>query len=926
MANFVERATLLVDDKSSANVKKINRELKSLFATANKLQRLGTKTLLPGIDARSLGTLRSLRREFDRINQMSRSSSFGFDSSRMRDNARLAAQIARDMERAARASRTFGRIPNPGQGGLGGQFNNRFISRRSDSDWQAAGRIIARTFVASIGVNLHQALMRAGRSAREGVTTEDTARANAIAMGLDVERAMAASRRAADTTLGISAGEILSASSEQIGSLEAQFRAGSISLEELNRRIEDTTMRIAQMAQIQSTALGDFRRGAEDARQIEKAVNLTDAGNDPVQRKAFADAIMNAIVASGGDIRGDEVKRMEQQLGSAFARSLSPEGLARLIMIRDEGGRQSTAEARTALQDLTRANINDEDMARQIERGLRDAQGRSTMFSEGLFADPVGAAEFFFERARAAGVDTNDSVAVATFLDNVEGFGTAGARLFAGLIPVIQEARIELERFRNTQAERLLENPTLVASFSEINASFQDAIARQTESLVPILTEGAQGLGNLIESVGKGNLTDLFAPSTIQTLLAGGIGLSMPALMDPATRPLATAGIGLNVAAANLNTAALALGASAGAGAFDLGGRRGGRGSGILNKLGTGGLGLLGGLATRLLGPVGVGAGALLLSSTNQAGERRTTEAHTLLREQAQLTAKIDQLVSQVMTTESANPFGVDLDRQQMLAELQQHEARLKAVNAELQHFPLMLNDAVRLPTLAEATEKLLKLIGDQAQRLSPDLKQLEPVRVSVREDTAARERVEIASRGLVGTSDQDRWRVGLDTSRQIDMLQASLFALKGPELDAATERLMKLRAILEAIGQSQWQMQLPGAGDQIPLPFSPTQDSGGMATVEEMDRVWSVNIEEHKVAIDTSMRAGAQSVATTMATEAPGWGQAIGGALGALMPGLGATLGAAAGQAIQASIANTPITVRQPQVRPEVGTLPPVE
>ncbi|APH71130.1 hypothetical protein [Aquibium oceanicum] len=73
MAGFVESATLLVKDRSSSNIRKVNRELEKLFTTAKKLQRGGNLLGKLGLDDREIkkakSAVRDLEREFTRLSR-----------------------------------------------------------------------------------------------------------------------------------------------------------------------------------------------------------------------------------------------------------------------------------------------------------------------------------------------------------------------------------------------------------------------------------------------------------------------------------------------------------------------------------------------------------------------------------------------------------------------------------------------------------------------------------------------------------------------------------------------------------------------------------------------------------------------------------------------------------------------------------------
>lgn len=627
MASFTETASLKLLDQASGPARKINRELAALFATANKLKRstgqikIGatgidrTRTAIAalGKDLTKLQRVRALppivvrvdsgqvQRALTRINQLRAAAGQPFPSQRLS---------------AAGGGSGVPRVPlaSAGQGAAA----NVFSSSRSDNNWIAAGKIIARSFVSAIGIDLHSAMRGAGRTAGSAISGLDTARALASASGVDPDVLERAALAAANRTTGVSAGEIASASIEQSASLTAQLKSGAISAEEFSKRVTATAQRVADTAQILGTARGDFRGGGEDARQIEKAIAISGAGLDPARQKTFSDAMLNAVIASGGDVRGDEIKRMLQQFGAAFSAGLSAEGVARLALIRDEGGKQSTAEIRQTQQDLIRGNLNRDDKARQVAMGLRDAQGRTTL-TESDFADPVKLVEEKLKPlARARGVDMSNVVALQEFYDNVAGLTTSGAKFAARATQASEQYANELQRFRATDARKLQRDPTIAASLAEVQATFGDMVAQQSKSIVPLMKAGAAGLSGTFEALGKGELPS--ATQVAGTLAAAG-SLGLAAMMDPATRPLGAAGLALTGSASALSGAAVALAGAAGvsATADTLGhvakGSAGGAAATAAGGAAGGALRFLGPLGTALAGIIGA------MKATEKSGE-----------------------------------------------------------------------------------------------------------------------------------------------------------------------------------------------------------------------------------------------------------------------------------------------------------------
>lgn len=554
MATFVEQAVLKLTDQTSAPANKINASLNRLFATANKLNKLDVR-----INARATG--------IDRIEAQFRAATRAINS----HNAAL--------RRTGSGGSGRGSVPAiPALGGSGGNRpppNNLFQWRGSDGNFEAAGRIMARSFVAVAGVGIAAAVNRIIRGTGAAAEDIDTTRAAARASGGDVAALEQAAFRAAGATLGISGNDIMAASIEQAAALKAQRDAGTMTVEQFNRQLDALTARVATTAARMGTLTGDFRKGAEDARQNEKAIVLTAAGLDTKLQQAFAEAITKAQIASGGDVTAAEIKRMLQQFGPGFASQLSPEGVARLALVRDEGGRQSTADLRTLVRDLTRGDLNKRDFGQQLAAGLRDAN-KSTTLSTNDFKDPINLIEKqFLSRARNAGIDVNDVSKLISYYDNTLGVTTKAAEVAAAYSAKIEQNRIELQKFRDTRPAEL-DRPTIASAKAEVKASAIDAAAKALTPLIEPAKSALGGIGGFFTGLSQGFLPGgAKAGPGAQAAAAGSIALAAaiaPSLKDALT-PLNASGLllgksalALDGAAAALTRAAVAQGAGGAAG------------------------------------------------------------------------------------------------------------------------------------------------------------------------------------------------------------------------------------------------------------------------------------------------------------------------------------------------------------------------
>lgn len=567
--NFVETATLKLIDQASKPASQVNRELNQLWKTVQKLRNVRVK-----ID---IAAPRNLGRVDQQIKRLVA------DANKLRslpqtvvrvDSSQVVTAIRRirDMQRAAAAGVQGMRVPVAGPGGRGGMGgmgatpNNMFWSRRDDTNAEAAGRIMARSFVAVVGVELATVLRRALATGGREIVDRDTAFANARAAGLDPVMLEGFAQRSAGQTQGVPVTEIMDASRDSIASLQVQLKNGAITMEEFNKRAQAVTDRIARTAEIGGTTRGDFAGGAREAREMERILPLTSAGFDLPKQQEWIEAFQKVIVASGGDMGAAEMRRMAQQLGPAIMQALSPEGFARLAMLREEGGRQATANTRMMVNDLIRGSLNAADTAQQQRAGLRDERGQ-TRFNAADLADVVGFAErVLMPLASAAGVDLNDTIALQNFFDNVAGFSTSGAREAASLLNQVEQNRRELERLRVADPSKL-EGGTIAAALAEVNTAFRDAFGNVADSMSSTIQVTLGALARTITSIGGGQLPaagDLATVGVSGAVAAGAV--AAPAfLLNKLFNPLNGSAIALNGSAAALDGAAAALMRASGA-------------------------------------------------------------------------------------------------------------------------------------------------------------------------------------------------------------------------------------------------------------------------------------------------------------------------------------------------------------------------
>ncbi|RWO89553.1 hypothetical protein [Mesorhizobium sp.] len=573
MASFIERATLLVNDQSSKPLRNINNELKSLFATASKLRSMKLNLAVKETGAKAASAnLKKLVADANKLKATKTELRVGAGNLAAAERRVTALQHQlRNLNGAVNVT-GIPNIPRGGGGngvGGGGRSNNVFFGTRNDGNMLAAGRLMARGFMAGIGARFGIAAVEGvGRTAGRGVLGIDDARALAGMSGINVADSEAAATKAAAGTKGISIADIMSAIVEQQGQLEGRLKAGTITQKEYADQLNATAAQVARSSQIYGQLAGSFEKGAEEARQQQKALDLL-GKNTPAERAATGEAMLKGQIAAGGDVTAADTKRKLQQLGPVLAKSLTDRGLQILIAGIDEGGAQAAAEMRSGMRDLTRGDLNKKDKAAQLAAGLRTERGKSTLTQEQI-GDPFTVAQdVLIPKLKALGVNLDSVTDVSAALDNQLGFTTKGTQLYANIISNLAQKQLEISRTQSANPQAAIDKASLRANLAEINASLQDAIGKAVTST------GALAAMKATSDAAGGAITDLTSgkvPTAGGAAALGGAAvLAAVTALTTADRPdvaaLGGAALALDGSAAALTAAAAAQTAAAGVGA-----------------------------------------------------------------------------------------------------------------------------------------------------------------------------------------------------------------------------------------------------------------------------------------------------------------------------------------------------------------------
>lgn len=397
--------------------------------------------------------------------------------------------------------------------------------------------------------------------------------------------------------------------------------------------------RVAESAQVLAATLGiSSEQAADFARRTEKTIQILGAAADPAVAAELQRTVLQAVIASGGDFNPSEAVRTLQQLGGTFRAGLSERTMLQALLLRDEGGRMGTAEIRMAFQDMTRGNLNNDDMAAQIAVGLRDSEGRS-LYADRFQADALEVVRnVIIPMLTAEGVDINNPQDVAHGLDNLLGFTTSAGRFFSAAIADLEHREAEVARGLAADPDYAISNPTVRQRASQVEAQFANLSSAILEPLIDPVNQGLQTVAESLNALSRGEAGIRDVGTSLAAMFPIGLYAGLEGLQEAESRPLAAAGLSLMGSAVALDGAAAALIGAAGVGTVaDVAGGGGSRGGGILRFLGLASV------------PVGLAAISSYLSSQNESiiSELQASGAND--RIQSELTARIAE------TTERAD-------------------------------------------------------------------------------------------------------------------------------------------------------------------------------------------------------------------------------------------------------------------------------
>jgi len=374
LASFTEQATLILKDRSSANVNKINRSLAKLLATTKRLKSAGGTVRLrvnAGDLTRAHTSATKLSASLRGIN--SRSTVVKVNSSQITTAQRRATRLQNTLRNMPNANLGGGGAMGGGPGGVGG-------GRGGQGQNPKTGR-----FGSSFGAGRPFLAYEAYFGLRRGIG------AGFGAIG-DLQNQRSASAQAGFT--GDKLKEIESAAEGATRGLLSVTKASSFAVA---RNLAtagangEILRKLAAVAARSESSLAIAFDPATASRVMESAVKITDLGGglENAQRgKDILEAVTAAKIRGGPDF--DVKSYLSAVRISGLSATLNKEGFLALAEMTDELGRVSGSGLARLSQVLTgTSGVNKKTIASLTRAGLRDSKGIVLQGENDIRTDPA---------------------------------------------------------------------------------------------------------------------------------------------------------------------------------------------------------------------------------------------------------------------------------------------------------------------------------------------------------------------------------------------------------------------------------------------------------------------------------------------------------------------------------------------------------
>lgn len=593
MANFVEQATLIVKDKSSDKIRKINRELSALFRTLKNKGEFDVK-----VNPR-LGSAVQLRRDIRTLNLRVKINPYVTQTGVNEFSTALRSRL-RSQNFRVRVTPTVGQVRRP-PGGLaagGGtvRLDTGNLSSILRNAWVDLGQTIERAIIDGFARGGSSQDIAATRFGLQNIGDDETTR-------LGQEAARFSSQFKSFTR-----GEVEESLSELLPVVRGD-----------NKALRSVTEQIIRLSELQ-VAFGTKADSALDqaflfAKAGESAGRFTDEdGNvDLSSIDQYFDLLRKGIIEFGREIDANLVRALTKTLRTSRY-GLDERGFLTALLLAEEEGRTAGVGVNQVIKQLSGERIQKRQLAQLREYGLVGSRevvtgteggepvteivSTGTVDEDKLRQNFVGwIIDNILPVLDREGFDSSSPTDVARFAGGVTSDRTATAALVAGILRA-QEITKSVDRAltNDTSPERIdsVIDSSLLVSLAEVSGQFANVLGEVTRSmessLIPVLDLVSSGLNNLANFLsgpdGQGSAlrtttVALGGAAAVGAGVAGGRALL--ARLSPNTQAVSA-----NTIAVNQNTLALNRASATGATGGDLGGgnRRNGR-PGIRPNFGT---------------------------------------------------------------------------------------------------------------------------------------------------------------------------------------------------------------------------------------------------------------------------------------------------------------------------------------------------
>ena len=521
MASFTEQATLLLNDKSSANIKKVNAELNKLFKTAQKLNNM--KINLRGL-SQVASQARTATTALNNVNRAAQNLRRPVAMNVSANTQRATAAINRLRQNAQRQVNMPIGGGVGGGGGIfggggrgGGGFGRPVVGGLAGFE-SALVRTTRQLILFQVATNTVMAtLSEAGQAVMEA----EDARLRIGQAGFGTERQLEFQEMTRDIQKQfnqVPAAQVLDASVEMLATMKASNKS--------SEQMQEAMSRVASNAQTMSVTFKDAAEGAENARMLEKLANIANLGTaegDAAKIVKLQQETMRAVIAAGGDVNVYEAVRTARQLGSSIFLGLSEDAFADILSVRDEGGMRSTAEVRMGMRDLQRTSLEKYLKKQQAAVGLRNKDLTVNADVWKAFSEnPIDAAmKYLAPKLKDFGLDVFDKSIdfnasdIAKILTEKMGFTTTGAQFFADAIASIEQVKKDREARKQVDLDPAIAADTIRGSFANLVATFDTMVATITTSINKPLADAINGFAGFLAEFGEIFKTEHVTPEDI---------------------------------------------------------------------------------------------------------------------------------------------------------------------------------------------------------------------------------------------------------------------------------------------------------------------------------------------------------------------------------------------------------------------------